>query len=292
MQWHRPAWPGRQASRFAVMALVVAAHAAVLGLILHGSRPAPPAPEAADRPPQAAEVLWLPARPDGPPPAAQAARRPTVPQAKAATLPDAPAVRADEPPRAPATMAAPPAPTAEEWAFAARYTLKNSKGYRHAWGRQVRSMMGTATEGPEQGLVRLRVQIAPDGRLEQVQVLWSTSATAERLALQAIAQLPPLPPTPTGEPLVFEKTIAFTPFAGDDTPSYRDDCRPDPPSFRNPFAWDGRSPQQRRDEPPPPPPDPQALADCRKQLPPDSIEGASASDQRQLDRWGWRTPRP
>ena len=34
--------------------------------------------------------------------------------------------------KVPATQAAPSAPTAEEWAFASKYTLKNSKGYRHS----------------------------------------------------------------------------------------------------------------------------------------------------------------
>ncbi len=79
-------------------------------------------------------------------------------------------------------MAAPAAPTAEEWAFAAGYTLKNSKGYRHSWGKQVRSMMGTAVEGPDQGTVRFRVEIAPDGRLANLETLWTTSVVAERLA--------------------------------------------------------------------------------------------------------------
>lgn len=43
------------------------------------------------------------------------------------------------PAKEPARMAAPPAPTADEWAFAAKYTSKNSKGYRYSWGQQVRS---------------------------------------------------------------------------------------------------------------------------------------------------------
>ena len=33
----------------------------------------------------------------------------------------------------PSSLAAPSAPTAEEWAFASKYTLKNSKGYRHSF---------------------------------------------------------------------------------------------------------------------------------------------------------------
>jgi hypothetical protein len=34
-------------------------------------------------------------------------------------------------------------------------------------------------------------------------------------------------------------------------------------------------------------PDPQALEDCLKQLPQDSIEAESARDQRVMDQWGW-----
>lgn len=187
-----------------------------------------------------------------------------------------------------ASMAAPPPPTAEEWAFAAQYTNKNSKGYRYSWGQQVRSMMGTAVEGPDQGVVRFRIEIAPDGRLTQLQTLWTTSAKAEQLARQAIKNMPPLPPTPTGKPLIFDKTISFSPFANDGPPIYRDDCLPDPPVFRNPFAWDGLSPQVVAAPTPTEPLDPQALADCLRQLPKDSVEAESASDQRLMDQWGSR----
>ena len=48
---------------------------------------------------------------------------------------------------------------------------------------------------------------------------------------------------PTGRPLVFERTISFTPFAADGSTRYRDTCMPDPPAFGNPFAQDGKSPQ-------------------------------------------------
>jgi TonB family protein len=185
-----------------------------------------------------------------------------------------------------ASQAAPPPPTAEEWAFAANYTNKNSKGYRYSWGQQVRSMMGTAVEGPDQGLVRFRIEIAPDGRLTQLQTLWTTSPVAEQLARQAIQNMPPLPPTPTGKPLIFDKTISFSPFANDGPPLYRDDCLPEPPVFRNPFAWDGVSPQVVAAPTPTVPLDPQALADCLRQLPQDSIEAESASDQRLMDQWG------
>lgn len=192
--------------------------------------------------------------------------------------------------RQPATMAAPPAPTAEEWSFAAGYTLKNSKGYRHNWGRQVRSMMGTAVEGPDQGAVRFRVEIAPNGTLAKLETLWTTSPLAEQLARKAIEDMPPLPPTPTGKPLIFERTISFSPFASDDSPIYKDDCLPDPPAFRNPFAWDGQSPQVRAAPKPVEKVDPQALEECIKQLPRDSIEAESARDQRLLDQWGSKQP--
>ena len=188
--------------------------------------------------------------------------------------------------KVPATQAAPSAPTAEEWAFASTYTLKNSKGYRHTWGKQVRSMMGTAVEGVDQGQVRFRIEIAPNGSIIRVETLWKTSDKAEVLARKAIYSMPPPPPTPTGKPLIFEKTISFTPFATDDTPIYSDDCLPDPPSFNNPFAWDGKSPQEIKQNKPAEKLSPEALAECLKQLPQDSIEGVAAHNQRQLDQWG------
>ncbi|MGE4049735.1 MAG: energy transducer TonB [Piscinibacter sp.] len=206
--------------------------------------------------------------------------------------PDIVVAAAPEAPREPASMAAPPAPTAEEWAFAGRYTLKNSKAYRYTWGQQVRSMMGTAVEGPDQGMVRLRVEIAPDGSLSNLETLWSTSPVAERLARQAIASMPRWPATPTGQPLVFEKTISFTPFASDGPPLYKDDCLPDPPAFTNPFTWDGKSAREPAPARPVEKPDPQALEDCLKQLPQDSIEAESARDQRVMDRWGWSASQP
>lgn len=186
----------------------------------------------------------------------------------------------------PATQEAPSAPTAEEWAFASQYTLKNSKGYRHSWGKQVRSMMGTAVEGPDQGQVRFRIEIAPNGSITSVETLWKTSDKAEELARKAIYSMPPPPPTPTGKPLIFEKTISFSPFATDDTPFYADDCLPDPPSFSNPFAWDGKSPQEIKKNKAVEKLSPEALAECLKQLPQDSIEGVAAHSQRLLDQWG------
>lgn len=206
--------------------------------------------------------------------------------------PEVPSVVEPVTPRQPASMAAPPAPTAAEWAFASTYKLKNSKGYRYTWGQQVRSMMGTAVEGPDQGMVRFRIEIAPDGRLTRLDTLWSTSAVAERLARQAIGSMPQWPPTPTGRPLIFEKTISFSPFASDGPPLYKDDCLPDPPVFSNPFAWDGKSARVQVQAEPPEKPAPQTLEDCLKQLPKDSIEAESARDQRLMDQWGWGSSKP
>ncbi|MGK2951049.1 MAG: TonB family protein [Thiobacillus sp.] len=192
------------------------------------------------------------------------------------------------PEKTPATMAAPPAPTAEEWQLASTYTLKNSKRYRHNWGQLVRSRMGTAVEGLQQGLVRFRIEIAPDGKLAKVEVLWSTSEIAEKLALQAIRSLPPLPPTPTGKPLVFEKTIAFVPFETGWPPIYKYDCLPDPPSFHNPFAWNGTSPQrasQDHQEDAPPSRSTTAQAEC-PDAGPDSIEAEEKDMERQFEEWG------
>jgi TonB family protein len=193
------------------------------------------------------------------------------------------------PEKALATMPAPPAPTAEEWRLASTYTLKNSKRYRYNWGQQVRSMMGTVVEGLQQGLVRFRIEIAPGGNLAKVEVLWSTSEIAEKLALQAIRSLPPLPPTPSGKPLVFEKTIAFVPFETGWPPIYKYDCLPDPPSFSNPFAWNGsslqRTSQDRQENALPSSSAPQQ-AECPPDLEPDSIEAEEKDMERQFKEWG------
>ena len=194
-----------------------------------------------------------------------------------------PAPAAQDPPRT--QMEAPPAPSAEEWARASTYKLKNSKRYRHTWGQQIRSMMGRAFEGPDQGVVRFRVEIAPDGRLTRLETLWSTSPAAEQLARKAIENMPALPPTPTGRPLVFEKTIAFQPFDVDDTPTYQDDCLPERPAFHNPYAWDGKAPQGAAVQPSAEKVDTATLEECQKQLPEASVEAASAHDRRQLEQW-------
>ncbi len=189
------------------------------------------------------------------------------------------------------SMAAPPPPSAEEWKLASTYTPKNSKRYRHAWGQQLRSMMGTAVEGPDQGVVRFRIEIAPDGKVAKIEELWSTSEKVSKLAWQAIRTLPPLPPTPTGKPLVFEQTISFQPFETGWPPSYKLDCLPDPPAFRNPFVWDspapldpvggypqGVTPPQKRDPPP---------EGCPPDSTADSIEEEEKEMKRQMDQWRW-----
>lgn len=188
-----------------------------------------------------------------------------------------------------ASMPAPPAPTPEEWQLASTYTLKNSKRYRYTWGQQVRSMMGTAVEGPQQGQVRLHIEIAPNGKIAKVEVLWSTSETAEKLALQAIQSLPPLPPTPTGQPLIFDKTISFEPVERGWPPIYKYDCLPDPPSFHNPFAWDGSSTQhtvQDHADTGTPVTGAHPQTECPPGTTSDSIDAEEKDMKRQFDQWG------
>lgn len=186
----------------------------------------------------------------------------------------------------PAMMAAPPAPTAEEWQLASTYTLKNSKRYRHTWGQQVRSMMGTAVAGVNQGQARFRITLNPDGSLARVEELWSTSDKVSALAMKAIRNMPPLPPTPTGQPLVFEKTISFMPYQTGWPPSYKYDCLPDPPQFKNPFAWNGTSGQQPNS---PTPAREERDPDCHPSDVESTFEEEETELQRQMERnrWGW-----
>ena len=185
----------------------------------------------------------------------------------------------------PSSMPAPPPPSAEEWRLAATYTPKNSKRYRHNWGQLVRSKMGTAVAGPDQGMVRFRIEIAPDGKIAKIEELWSTSAAAAKLAWQAVRALPPLPPTPTGKPLVFEQTISFLPYETGWPPSYKLDCLPDPPVFDNPYAWDGASPQPAAREVPSN--RDVAPSDCVTDTTSDSIEEEEKELKRQMDQWRW-----
>jgi len=270
------------------LAITLALHALVFGLAFTqlGAIPDKADPRACE---QQITVLYLrPPEPEkfapDPEPLAAVAEAPDVPL-PTIPVPEVESLVAPVAPRQLASMAAPAAPTAEEWAFASTYKLKNSKGYRHTWGQQVRSMMGTAVEGPDQGMVRFRIEIAPDGNLTRLDTLWSTSPVAERLAREAIGSMPRWPPTPTGQPLIFEKTISFSPFASDAPPLYKDDCLPEPPVFSNPFAWDGKSARVQVQAKPIEKPDPQELEDCLKQLPKDSIEAESAHDRRLLEQW-------
>ena len=193
--------------------------------------------------------------------------------------------------KTPASLEAPSPPSAEEWQLASTYKLKNSKRYRHNWGQLVRSMMGTAVEGPGQGMVRFRIEIAPDGTLANVKELWSTSENASKLAWQAIRSLPPLPPTPTGKPLIFERTISFLPYETGWPPSYTLDCLPDPPAFKNPFAWDGKSPQEqvKYQAPKRVPADAEVSQEkCVTDSTADTIEQEEGEMKRQMEinRWG------
>lgn len=283
-------WDARPA---AALAFSLGVHALVIALMAgHGGTPNRQPAQAAEAPtvvllrvlPPVAAVL-----PADTPVAEPETRPETAPEPPLLVPVPAPQRPEAASPRTPATRAAPPAPSAAQWAFAGQYTLKNSKAYRHTWGQQVRSMMGTAVEGPEQGMVRFEVEIAADGQLVRLDTLWSTSDTAERLARQAVRQMPQWPATPTGLPLVFERTISFSPHASDDPPLFRYDCLPDPPVFRNPFAWKGGVPPGPAPGLEPaaaaPAPDPQALEDCLKQLPQDTIEAESARDRRVMERW-------
>jgi hypothetical protein len=263
-------------SRRVLLALVltVVLHLLVLSLGIHLQGPRAPAP-----PPLPELPLTILTEP--PPPAPQPVlAKPTKQVEPAAPRP----VVSEVPAKAPASLVAPPAPSAEEWAQAATYTLKNSKRYRYNWAQQVRSMMGTAVEGPDQGVVRFRVEIAPDGKLAKLETLWTTSAKAEQLAREAMQRMPPLPPTPTGKPLIFETNISFQPFETGWPPIYKYDCRPDPPAFRNPFAWNGQS--ARGTAPAAPPADDAPSPDCEAQLPQDSVEAIAADVERQLKVWG------
>jgi hypothetical protein len=230
-----------------------------------------PPPPAQEPPPIEARIIELP--PPPPPP-----RERKDKAAKASKAEPAP------PAKAPASLAAPPAPTAEEWQLASSYAPRNAKRYRNAWGQQVRSQMGTAVEGPDQGQVRFRIEIAPNGKIVKVEELWSTSPKASKLAWEAIKAMPPTPPTPNGKPLIFEQTISFLPHETGWPPSYHLDCLPEPEPFTNPWAWNGATPppapEDRKHRPPPP-----------EGCPPDStaatIEEEEQSMKRQMDQWRW-----
>ncbi|OZA14329.1 MAG: hypothetical protein B7X94_01140 [Hydrogenophilales bacterium 17-62-8] len=252
--------------------------ALVISLALHASllmswwgKPTPPAPEA---PLQVRLRMEPEVKPPLPKPQkaqlTQAASPKRVPESSLSPIQET----------VPASL---PAPTAEEWQLASTYTPRNSKRYRHTWGQQVRSMMGTAVEGPDQGAVRFRIEIAPDGKITKVEELWSTSEVVSKLARETIRNLPPLPPIPTGKPLMFEQTISFQPYETGWPPSYKLDCLPEPLPFNNPFAWNGSSPPSvAAPAHRPPPPD-----GCPPDSTEDTIEEEERSFERQMDQWRW-----
>lgn len=284
----------RRGQLFVAVGLSVGLHA--LGVFmavqfaLDRSRP----PEARQPAEQVIRLEVVQIRPPRPPSVAQQKRpdpiqatapKPAPARVAARQAPPQAVAQAPAADRPQAYMDAPPAPSAQEWALAAAYTLKNSKRYRHNWGQQVRSLMGTAHEGPDQGAVRFRIEIAPNGTLARLDTLWTTSAKVEQQARAAVRQMPPLPPTPNGKPLIFEKTIVFDAFTADAPPLYKNDCETDPVQHGNRFVWDGRSPQVVAEQAVTQKLDPVAYAECLKQLPQDSIEAEAASDDRQQKQW-------
>ncbi len=254
--------------------------ALLLSLAFHASllpswwdKPRPPAPE------EPLQLRLMPKPEVKPPPRPKPPKAKPPKPVKLLPAPDTP----PPPEKVPLSMPAPAAPSAEEWQLASSYTPRNGKRYRNAWGQQVRSMMGTAVEGPGQGMVRFRIEIAPDGKIARVEELWSTSELASKLAWKAIQSMPPLPPTPGGKPLIFEQTISFMPYETGWPPSYKLDCLPEPEAFRNQFAWDGKSPPKAAEyRHRPPPPD-----GCPPDSTEDTIEAEERSFERQMDQWRW-----
>jgi hypothetical protein len=96
-----------------------------------------------------------------------------LPPEKSTPKPDRPAAPIKAAPAVAPAIQAPP-----EQAVAQRQRQKNWK--------QVRSLMGTSVEGPDQGLVRFRLEIAADGTLTKLETLWTTSPVAEQLARNTI----------------------------------------------------------------------------------------------------------
>lgn len=253
----------------AALLLSLAFHASLL--LSWWGKPRPPVPE------EPIQVRLMHAPEVKPPPKPKPPKAKPPRQVQQLPVPDT----TPPPEKVPLSLPAPLAPSAEEWQLASTYTPRNSKRYRNAWGQQVRSMMGTAVEGPGQGMVRFRIEIAPDGKIARVEELWSTSELASRLALEAIRKLPPLPPTPTGKPLIFEQTISFMPYETGWPPSYKLDCLPEPEAFKNQFAWDGKSPPNAvayRHRPPP-------QEGCPPDSTADTIEEEERELERQVDQW-------
>jgi TonB family protein len=251
----------------------------LLGLWAGGMFMPGPVQQHIETPALDAQFIELPPPPPPPERVKEPEREPPPPRDEPQPEP------ATEPPPAPtpASLAAPPAPSADEWQQASTYALKNGKRYRNAWGQQVRSQMGTAVAGPDQGQVRFRITINPDGSLAQAEELWSTSAKASELARKAIQSMPPLPPTPGGKPLVFEQTISFLPYETGWPPSYKYDCLPDPPAFKNPFAWNGQGHPSAQ----PTPTREERSPDCHPSDITGTFEEEDSELQRQVERNRW-----
>ncbi|MBK6388270.1 MAG: energy transducer TonB [Rhodoferax sp.] len=234
-------------------------------------------------PPPRPPAVTPPERPDQ---TLAQAPAPKLPPARAAAL-QAPreTVAAPPPGERPLTsMNAPPAPTAQEWAAAGQYTLKNSKRYRYTWGQQVRSMMGTAIEGPDQGAVRFRIEIAPTGKLARLDTLWTTSATVEKRARKPLKDAAAAS-HPHRQAPVFENNSVFNAFDAD-APHLQIRLSARSASLRQPVCVERQIAPGACRAAVAGKADPQAVADCLKQLPQDTIEAESAHNQRQLEQWG------
>lgn len=242
---------------FAV-SLSVTLHALVLAAAgLYAFKPSQP-----ETPTPEEKVVFLEMLAAAPPePPADPAPAPTQPLPAAAPARPTPApaigVPTDATPtpaaqdQARAQMEAPPAPTAEEWARASTYKLKNSKRYRHTWGQQIRSMMGTAFEGPDQGVVRFRVEIAPDGRLTRLETLWSTSPAAEQLARKAIENMRPCPRRRRAGPWSLKRPLPSSPSPWTTPPPTKTTACPIGPPSTTPTPGMAKPPRGRRSSPPP-----------------------------------------
>ena len=168
------------------------------------------------QPPKEQIVLLqvLPAPPKAVPPQVQESsvkREPLTTKSQSPTLSADTPVISPTSSKQPVSMAAPPRLLRRIGPLRESTQTKTAKAIGTNWGQQVRSMMGTVVEGPDQGYVRFRIEIAPDGTLAKLETIWTTSAVAEQLARKAVENMPSLPPTPTGNRLFLRKRFRSRP---------------------------------------------------------------------------------
>ena len=102
---------------------------------------------------------------------------------------------------------------------------------------------------------------------------------AQQQRANAIAQI-----TPDQKKLVFEKTISFLPYETGWPPSYKYDCLPDPPQFKNRFAWNGSGSPLAT---PPMPQREERAEDCHPSDVEATFEEEDAELKRQVERNRW-----